>query len=1261
VLTYHNTGAFGNTTNNAFGAKTGGFGTPAATTGGSLFGGGTATAGTSGFGGGFGASTTPAAASSPFGGTNSGGGLFGSTKPTFGGSTTTSNPFGGGATNSPFGGTTTSAFGSPASTALGGAVGETPGTGNVPFQPFIEKEPNSTSNQQNSFQNICFQPPYQKFSPEELRLVDYNQGRRYGNASGQAGAFGASNFGGFGSTTTTNTGGFGATNTNTGSSLFGGTSSSPFGGTSQPATTGFGATASTSGGLFGAKPATGGLFGAQPSQPSGGLFGTNTNTGFGTPNAGGFGTTNTSTGSSLFGASSTANKPFSFGTPQPAASTGTGFGGAPASTGFGGGGLFGNTNQQQNTATGFGNPQPATTAFGGFNTNTQQQTSAPSLFGSNQQKPAGSLFGAAPATGTSLFGSTQSANNTNPFGGSTNTQNTGGLFGSKPASTGTGLFGATNPQNNTGGGGLFGGFGANQNQTQPQTSSLFGSLNNNNNNNNNSAQKPSLFGNTGNQQQGGLFGNTGNQQQGGGLFGGLNNNNQQQTQQPQNSLFGGGNSLFGSSQQGQNSTPQSLTASIGDNGAFGSSSLFANLQSTQVNNPGPVATPLSSSVQSKKSAALPLYKLNSASASRFTTPSRQRAGFGFSYSNYGSPASASSTASTPGTFGGSMLGGGGTFGRTLNKSMSTSSLRRSFNTEDSILAPGAFSASPGAKFASTGSVKKLTISRSIRQDLFSPPNPQPNSQPPPSSPVGGILKKRVSFDQSTTNGNGNSSSSPLKQVVNGATPSAEDLGLLRPRANVNGAKPDGVAKQPEMEQVTNNNKQLAIVNEEESTAPVQPSPPSAPVSQEDNLPGEYWMQPSREEIDSMNRNQRQRVTDFTVGRHGIGSIHFDVPADLTSVNLDEVVGDIVRLEIRSATVYPNAAKKPPMGRGLNLPATITLANSWPRKKDGKTSAGDKSGIRFRKHVECLKKVGGTKFLDYDKDTGVWTFSVLHFTTYGFPDEDEETDGDAMSEFGQSTLSAPPDTPTPKIRIPRPQSVNQSFASSSQLTVTESDPDDTFEFRKKKALPGAFDDEEVYMDENMQENDDEEDRESFLDERSVGSLSENRVEEPMDHDDVFHDNESVSIIDQEIAGSYPEADNTAELVEQDSQDDEEMDIMMETPGAIMRARMRALKNSETPSKQKLTVGDDWANTLAKTVSPQKQDRKLLKSLIDIHGNEPRPDTEQTPVTRRVISDGRGFATSIDLMNSLFGQARSPTKVAKVLAVSKGFEVGVPSPI
>jgi hypothetical protein len=63
------------------------------------------------------------------------------------------------------------------------------GTRFVQFQPFIEKEPQSTTGQQNSFQNIGFQLPYQKHSQEELRLADYAVGVRYS---------GNYKFGGFG-------------------------------------------------------------------------------------------------------------------------------------------------------------------------------------------------------------------------------------------------------------------------------------------------------------------------------------------------------------------------------------------------------------------------------------------------------------------------------------------------------------------------------------------------------------------------------------------------------------------------------------------------------------------------------------------------------------------------------------------------------------------------------------------------------------------------------------------------------------------------------------------------------------------------------------------------------------------------------------------------------------------------------------------------------------------------------------------------------
>ncbi|PBP27840.1 nucleoporin SONB [Diplocarpon rosae] len=1222
-LTLRKTGFGNNAANNAFGAKPGGFG--AAASSGGLFGGSnTATAGGSGFGGGFGATNT-ATTSSPFGGGNTtGGGLFGQSKPAFGAAPATSSPFGGGATSSPFGGgATTGAFGTPASTALASAgIGECQGTGSVPFQAFVEKEPNSNTNQQNSYQSICFQAPYAKFSPEELRLADYAQGRRYGNGNNQTGAFGATNFGGFGAQPAASTG-FGAAqpaNTN----VFGGGASTGFG-TSQPASTGFGNTA-TSGGLFGAKPATGGLFGSTPAATNtGGLFGAQP----AAQQSGGlFGAAQPAAqpAGGLFGNSTATKSPFSFGSSQPAA-TGTGFG-TSTTGGFGGSGsgLFGNTNTQSNNTTGFGGAaQPAaasSTGFGGFGGNNAQSSGG--LFGaSNQPKPAtGGLFGSTPAaTNTGgLFGNTQPAANANPFGGSTATQSTGGLFGNKPATTG-GLFGGAQPANTSGGSLFGGGFGNTQNQPQQQnTGGLFGTANNN-------QPKPGgLFGNTGSQQQngGGLFGNTSTQQSGG-LFGASVNNAQPQQQQPQNSLFGGGNSIFNPAQPNQQNA-QSLTASINDNTAFGSPSLFSALASTQINNPGPLATPLSSSTRTKKNAALPMYKLNSTSTSRFSTP-QKRPGFGFSYSNYNSPSSVSSTSSTPGAFGASLLSTGG-FGRNLNKSMSTSSLRRNFNAEDSILAPGAFSASSSNRhFGSTGSVKKLTISRGLRQDLFSPPETSPAQ-----NGLQGIMKKKVSFG---TDVNGAGTSSPLKQSSSFGSTSDADA--------VNGGKQIGTSS-PEMEQVSNPSTQLTRLREEQAA----PAKPNTNGDEQDVELGDYWMKPSREEIENMPREQRQAFIGFTVGRKGCGHIVFEKPVDLTSINIDAIFGDIVLWELRRATVYPDAAKKPPVGKGLNVYSTIYLENSWPR---GKHVLDPKA---LKKHINRLKNVTDTKFVNYDKDTGVWSFTVDHYTTYGFPEEDDEDETDAVSEFAQSTLSAPPDTPTPKVRTPKSANLDQSFASDSQMTHTESDPEDTFQFRKKKVLPGAFDDQEFCDDESMNGGYDEPSQEdSFLDERSVGSQSENGVEEPMDQDDVFRDDESVSIVDEEMASSHSGADNTAEL-KTSQVENQHTEIAMETPGTVLRARQRALKASETPLKRKFAAGDDWADTLQATVSPKKQDRALLKSLIDTQADDQAHDSAPTPMPRRVVSDGRGFANGMELHNSLFPKMRSPVKVPNIPAKPKGFE-------
>ncbi|KAK8069642.1 hypothetical protein PG994_006258 [Apiospora phragmitis] len=1197
-------GGGGNTSNTGgFGSTTGGFGSANTT---SAFGGGAAkpafgaspsgglfgsasntTANSGGFGGGFGSNNTAAATPSPFGGAaNTGGGLFGSNnavKPAFGAGATT------GTTGGLFGGTPAAApstgfgggsFGAPASTALGGNLGEAPGTAATTFQPLIEKE-NATGSAQNSFQNILFQDPYKKWSAEELRLQDYNSQRRYGSGGGGGFGSGGSTFGstGFGSNTATTSGFGGNNNTSTTGGLFGSTNNnattSGFG-AQNTANTGFGSTGGS--GLFGAaKPATGGLFGSTPSaapaaSTGGGLFGGGGGTGFGANTAntsGGFGSTNNNAGGGLFGGNNAAQaKPsgFSFGnTANNTNTTSTGFGANNNTTGAfgsnagntgtfgnaqantGGTGLFGNAaNTQQSTGGGFGSN---TGAFG-----QQNNQQGGGLFG-NQQKPAtgGGVFGqsAAPSTNTGggLFGNANTNTNTG-FGASAQAPSGGGLFGGAKPATG-GLFGnATPAQNNTQGGGLFGGLNnQNQQQTQqPQTGGgLFGGLNQ-------SQQKPGgLFGSSTQPTGGSVFGNNQNQQQGG-LFG-----NSQGQQQPQ----GLGSSLFGGASTQSQNAPQALTASVNDPTAFGATSLFGNLP-TQSNDPGPLATPLSSKKQTRR-------------------PSKR--GFGFSYSTYGTPTSPSSASSTPGTASQSLLTGN-SLTRSLGKSISTSNLRRSFNVDDSLLAPGAFSASTSSRMFGNNNVKKLVINRELRTDLFSTPTKDKSPQDTPNGSR--KLAKRVSFD--TSNGEADENG----DAQNGNAEPSSSSGYIRPNG-VNGAKSSPLSS--EMEQVTG--KELAIVHEEE------PATASAPVSTDtlsDREPGDYWMKPSKEEIDNMNRVQRQKVVDFTVGRVNCGWVKFKVPVDLNTVDYGNLYENIVVFVVRSCTVYPNQAKKPAVGKGLNVPSLINLESSYPRAS---MSNKGRKGPSLAKHVDRLKRIPGTKFENYNIETGEWTFSVEHFTTYGLDYDDEEgAEADPSAEMSG----------------------------------------DDFEFgRRERALPGAFDGDVAVDDDEVPEMAEAGDyRSSFLGDRSVGSKSQVLV--PVGQDDL---DEEYAMSEDQDAGARLRHHLAAEQEDDSlSVSDSHLDFVQETPAGIMRARMRAIKESATPVKVQVAAGDDWMDMLQKTISPRKRDRVHLKSQrgADTYGKESVLGAK-SPSKKRVVPDSKGFATSIDLMKSIFDQAKAPAEVVQ----------------
>ncbi|CUS13655.1 unnamed protein product [Tuber aestivum] len=1224
--------AFGaaTTTNTGFGGPSGGFGATnnAATspfgaakpfggttqpgTGG-LFGGNTSsntTSGGTGFG--FGATNN---ASNVFGGGNTaaagGGGLFGNSKPTFGPTATTAGAAGGlfGTANSGTGG----AFGGTANTGIGfssgTAQGPLTGTANPPYAAFTEKEAQGGTT--NHFQTIAFMPAYKNWALEELRLQDYVQGRRYGTDSGNSGAFGqGTQFGAaFGAANNTNTSGFGATSNTatTGGGLFGNTAnnnttSTPFGATNTGGGFGTGAT-QTGGSLFGAnKPATGGLFGATNNTTTtggGGLFGAganNTTAGaFGGGNtAGTFGATGT-TGAAggLFGAANNNNnqqaqKPFSFG------NTGAGFGGGASNTAFGaqgnnatttGGGLFGNT---QNTTPAFGAAQPGT-GFGGtggaFGTAGQNQGgTAFGAFGNNQQaqqnKPP---FGAA-------FGATQAATATGGGGlfGNNNQQqqqqNTGGLFGGgdskpfgpPPISTGTqggGLFG--NNATATGGtaGGLFGGGQA----TQASQGGLFGGgagantgsggLFGNNANKPPGAQGGGLFSNTGPpaSTNGGLFagsslgGSQLNTSTGGGFF---NNQQQQPPQQQQqmagNSLFG---SQFGNSVQGQqHQQQQGFTASVTDS-PYINPVLNSSLGNVPNSPMGPIATPLSSNVQTKKAAMIPHYKI----APRQPSLAPR---LGNSFSRSGSPFAASSGSHAT-------LGNSGSLGRSFS---STNKLHL-FDGDDSILNSSSFTPNTSSRVAS---LKRLVIDKKIRdQDLFSGgqdlrKDNSGGSDFVAKSGTKSILKKTVSFDIAANRrgeeelfGAG-ATSAKGKETV-GPSPTAEEMGFLR-------STPER-RRLREVEEASNGStsaNDAPVIGNEVAVISEKPK--------DDKSPGTYWMVPNASKLKMLPKEQQKRVMGLTIGRRGYGQVRFDNPVDISDIeDIDKIPGHIVLFAQRVCTVYPETMPKPPPGKGLNVPATITLEDCFPVSKNERGKIRDPEHPRYVTHIRRLKSIKDTEFVNYLANEGLWIFRVRHFTTYGLVESDDEEDGDYTVD--ESSILPTGETPSPA-RTPSSSLWDGDEESSMDADVSGVDNtssyDDTFDFKKfgSSAIASRYNrgqyssflgrsDRETSHEESEEEGDVTMDQ-AFLGEGSVGSVED--VDEPAE----------------------PESDQSEEEVDTTVVVDDETDG--DVTGALVLANSHMLSpvkedeedtiTPDTPAKL-LPMGQDWTEQLNNTISPKKR--------------------------------------------------------------------------
>lgn len=77
-------------------------------------------------------------------------------------------------------------------------------------------------------------------------------------------------------------------------------------------------------------------------------------------------------------------------------------------------------------------------------------------------------------------------------------------------------------------------------------------------------------------------------------------------------------------------------------------------------------------------------------------------------------------------------------------------------------------------------------------------------------------------------------------------------------------------------------------------------------------------------------------------------------------------------------VYPDEAKKPPLGEELNRPAQVTLDRVWPIHKTTRDLLSDpvileNMGYEETLRLACAKM--SARFKEYRSQTGSWVFKV----------------------------------------------------------------------------------------------------------------------------------------------------------------------------------------------------------------------------------------------------------------------------------------------
>lgn len=208
--------------------------------------------------------------------------------------------------------------------------------------------------------------------------------------------------------------------------------------------------------------------------------------------------------------------------------------------------------------------------------------------------------------------------------------------------------------------------------------------------------------------------------------------------------------------------------------------------------------------------------------------------------------------------------------------------------------------------------------------------------------------------------------------------------------------------------------------------------------------------------------------------------------------------------------------------------------------------------------------------------------------------------------------------------------------SSDLSPTSSGPDDTFEFRRKKLLPGAYDDTTCSDEETepvsqiaMAEVNGR--THSFFDQRLVAPASGDS--EPSDFSDMDYHNGSQSLVAREqqidMVGSFPQVDGVHE---------QETSLSRSLLGS-----MQVPDGFGTPRQLEFNEDGDWAEELRRTISPRKQDRQALRESQARVMQRRADDKDKIPkASVRRVTGQPTFANTMSLMKSLYPEEQGRRK-------------------